>query len=39
MKYVVETGTGAMIYISIFINIGSRIKKLIKGRYPDIQTA
>jgi hypothetical protein len=35
MKYAVETASGAMIYITSFIKIGSSIQKLIKG---DTQT-
>jgi hypothetical protein len=36
MKYVVEMGPGAMIYISGFIKIGSTIQKLMGGRgYTD----
>jgi hypothetical protein len=35
MKYAVEMGTGAMIYIPSFIKIGSVIQKLIGG---DTQT-
>jgi hypothetical protein len=31
MKYVVEIGSGAMIYIPSFIKIGSGIQKLIRG--------
>jgi hypothetical protein len=31
MKYVVEMGSGAMIYIPSFIKIGSGIQKLIRG--------
>jgi hypothetical protein len=31
MKYVVEMGSGAMIYIPSFTKIGSGIQKLIKG--------
>jgi hypothetical protein len=31
MKYVVEMGSGAMIYIPSFIQIGSGIQKLIVG--------
>jgi hypothetical protein len=31
MKYVVETGSGAIIYIPSFIKIGAGIQKLIKG--------
>jgi hypothetical protein len=31
MKYAVEMGSGAMIYIPSFIKIGSRIQKLIAG--------
>jgi hypothetical protein len=33
MKYAVEMGSGAMIYILSFIKIGSGIKKLIRGEY------
>jgi hypothetical protein len=35
MKYAVEMGSGAMIYIPVFIKIGSAIQKLISG---DTQT-
>jgi hypothetical protein len=35
MKYVVETGSGAMIYTPSFIKIGSGIQKLMVG---DSQT-
>jgi hypothetical protein len=37
MKYAVEMGSGAMIYIPSFIKIGSGIQKLIRGihRYTD----
>jgi hypothetical protein len=38
MKYAVEVGSGAMIYIPSFINTGSGIQKLI-GEYTDTQTA
>jgi hypothetical protein len=31
MKYVVEMASGSMIYIPFFMNIGSGIKKLIRG--------
>jgi hypothetical protein len=31
MKYTVEMGSGAMIYIPSFIKIGSGIEKLIEG--------
>jgi hypothetical protein len=31
VKYAVEMGSGAMIYIPSFINIGSGIQKLIGG--------
>jgi hypothetical protein len=31
MKYAVEMGSGAMIYISRFINTGLAIQKLING--------
>jgi hypothetical protein len=36
MKYVVEMGSGAMIYIPSFIKIGSGIHELIGG-YTDTQ--
>jgi hypothetical protein len=41
MKYTVEMGLGAMIYIPSFIKIGSAIQKLIVGihRQTDRQTA
>jgi hypothetical protein len=39
MKYVVEIGSGAMIYISSFIKIGSDIQKLVGGGFTDSQTA
>jgi hypothetical protein len=40
MKYAVEMGSGAMIYIPSFIKIGSAIQKLIGGRgYTETQTA
>jgi hypothetical protein len=35
MKYTMEMGSGAVIYIPSFIKIGSGIQKLIRG---DIQT-
>jgi hypothetical protein len=38
MKYAVEMGSGAMIYIPSFVMIGSGIQKLIGG-YTDTQTA
>jgi hypothetical protein len=31
MKYIIEMGSGAMIYIPSFIKIGSGIQKLIGG--------
>jgi hypothetical protein len=31
MKYVVEMGSGAMIYIPSFLKIGSATQKLIRG--------
>jgi hypothetical protein len=34
MKYVVELGSGAVIYIPSYINIGSGIQKLMEG-YTD----
>jgi hypothetical protein len=33
MKYAVEMGSGAMIYIPNFIKVGSGIQKLIGGIY------
>jgi hypothetical protein len=41
MNHAVEMGSGAMIYIPRFINIGSGIQKLKGGmrRYIDTQTA
>jgi hypothetical protein len=36
MKYVIEMGSGAMIYIPSFMKIGLAIQKLIEG---DTQTA
>jgi hypothetical protein len=41
MKYAVEMGSAAMIYIPSFIKIASGIQKLIRGihRHTDIQTA
>jgi hypothetical protein len=35
MKYAVEMGSGAMIYIASYINIGSDIQQVIRG---DSQT-
>jgi hypothetical protein len=35
MKYAVEMGSVAMIYIPSFIKIGSGILKLIRGGYTD----
>jgi hypothetical protein len=35
MKYAIQTGLGAMIYIPNFIKIGSGIHKLIRG-YTDM---
>jgi hypothetical protein len=35
MKYTVEMGLGAMIYIPSFIKIGSGIQNLIWGGYTD----
>jgi hypothetical protein len=37
MKYAVEMGSGAMMYIPSFIKIGSGIQKFLGGR--DSQTA
>jgi hypothetical protein len=39
MKYAVEMGSGAMIYIPSFIKIGSGIQKIIEGGLTDTQTA
>jgi hypothetical protein len=39
MKYAVEMGSGAMIYIASFIKIDSGILKLIGGGYTDTQRA
>jgi hypothetical protein len=39
MKYVAEVGLGAMIYIPSFRKIGSGIRKLMRERYTDTQTA
>jgi hypothetical protein len=39
MKYAVEMGSGATIYMPSFIKIGSGIQKLIRRRYTDAQTA
>jgi hypothetical protein len=39
MKYAVEMGSGAMIYIQSFIKIGSGIQKLMGGGFTDTQTA
>jgi hypothetical protein len=41
MKYAVEMGSDAMIYILSFIKIGSGVQKLIRGihRHTDTQTA
>jgi hypothetical protein len=41
MKYAVEMGSGAMMYIPVSVRIGSGIQKLIGGiyRHLDIQTA
>jgi hypothetical protein len=36
MKYAVEMGSGAMIYIPCFIKMGSAVQKLIGG-YTDTQ--
>jgi hypothetical protein len=38
MQYAVEMGSGAMIYIPSFIQIGSGIQKMMEG-YTDTQTA
>jgi hypothetical protein len=39
MKYAVEMGSCAMLYIPSFIKIGSCIQKLIERGYTDAQTA
>jgi hypothetical protein len=36
MKYAVEMGSGAMIYIPSFIKIGSGIQKLMRGIHRHI---
>jgi hypothetical protein len=38
MKYAVEMGSGAVIYLPSFVKIGSGIQKLIGG-YTDTKTA
>jgi hypothetical protein len=38
MKYAVEMGSGAMIYIPSFIQIDSAIQKLIGGIYRHMDT-
>jgi hypothetical protein len=39
MKYAVEMGSGAMIYIPSFIKIGSAIQKLIGGTTDSMEIA
>jgi hypothetical protein len=39
MKYAVEMGSGAMIYIPSFKKIGSDIQKLMEREFTDTQTA
>jgi hypothetical protein len=39
MKCAVEMGSGAVIYVPSFMQIGSGIQKLIEGGYTDKQTA
>jgi hypothetical protein len=39
MKYAVEMGSGAVMYIPSFIKIGSGIQKLIRRRDTQTQTA
>jgi hypothetical protein len=39
MKYAIEMDSGAMIYVSSYVKIGSGIQKLIGGGYTDTQTA
>jgi hypothetical protein len=38
MKYAIEMGSGAMIYIPSFMKIGSGIHKLMIGGFTDTQT-
>jgi hypothetical protein len=38
MEYVIEMGSGAMIYISSLMKIGSAIQKLMIGGFTDTQT-
>jgi hypothetical protein len=39
MKYAVEMGSGAMIYIPNFVKIGSSIQKLLGRGFTGTQTA
>jgi hypothetical protein len=39
MKYTVEMGSGAVIFIPIFIKIGSVIQKLIRGHTDSMEIA
>jgi hypothetical protein len=39
MKYAVEMGSGAMIYVESFMKTGSGIQKLLRGLFTDTQTA
>jgi hypothetical protein len=36
VKYAVEMGSGAIIYIPSLIKFGSGFRKLLEGRYTDI---
>jgi hypothetical protein len=38
MKYAVEMGTSAMIYMTSFIMIGSAVQKLMGGEFTDTKT-
>jgi high-affinity Fe2+/Pb2+ permease len=38
MKYAIEMGSGAIIYVPSFIKIGSGVQKLDKGGYIHTQT-
>jgi hypothetical protein len=39
MKYAVEMGSGAMIYIPSFVKTGSGVQKFMEGIYRHTQTA
>jgi hypothetical protein len=38
MKYAIEVGSGAMMYIPSFVKIGLAIHKLMGGTHTDTQT-